>query len=219
MLPRIAYVEVHTYEGASLIKDWFESKYVKRPGHYHRSLTVAFLPSDFQNRRATATLTMSAQGNPFRTLPKGMPERSPHSLLYHLISALEPPPRAGAGQQQVQAPVPVVNPTGGAMGRGGGGGNFRGNQMNQMNMMGNMRGGNMMGGNMMRQGMMGGIGAGMGPGLGLGMGGFVGGGNPGFQSGGGFGGGRGGGMIPQGPRGGMIGGRGGGMMGGMGTNF
>jgi hypothetical protein len=27
--------------------------------------------SDFQNRRAAATLTSSAQGNPFRTLPKG----------------------------------------------------------------------------------------------------------------------------------------------------
>lgn len=28
--------------------------------------------SDFQNRRATATLTSSSQGNPFRTLPKGL---------------------------------------------------------------------------------------------------------------------------------------------------
>jgi hypothetical protein len=215
VLPRIAYVEVHNYEGASLIKQWFESKYVKRRGHYHRFLTVAFPHSDFQNRRATATLTMSAQGNPFRTLPKGTPERSPHGSLYHLISPSDPPPRTGTGQQQVQAPVPTVNPTGSAMGRGGGSGNFRGNQMNQMNMMGNMRGGNMMGSSMMRQGMIPGMGSGMGPGLNLG---FVGGGNAGFQGGGGFGGGRGGGMIPQGPRGGMMGGRGG-MMGGMGTNF
>jgi len=175
----IAYIEVHDYEGAQLIKQWFDS-------------------NDFQNRRATATLTNSAQGNPFRTLPK------------------EPPPRGNTSQQQQQSVVPAVNPTGGAMSRGGG--NFRGNQMSQMNMMGNMRG-NMMGGNMMQQGMMGGMGGGMGMGMGMGMGGnFMGGRNPGFQ-GGGFGGGRGGGIVPQGPRGGMMGGRGGGMMGGMGTNF
>lgn len=176
----IAYIEVHNPEGALQVKQWFDD-------------------NDFQNRRATATLTMSAQGNPFRTLPK------------------EPPPRGNTGPQQAQASVPSVNPVSSGTGRGGAG-NFRGNQMNQMNMMGNMRGGNMMGGNMMRPAMMGGMAPGMGAGLGMGMGGFVGG-NAGFQGGGGgFGGGRGGGMIPQGPRGGMMGGRGG-VMGGLGTNF
>jgi len=149
-----------------------------------------------------------------------MSQRSLHDVPYILlIPASEPPPRGNTGQQQAQGPVPATNPTGSATGRGGGG-NFRGNQMNQMSMVGNMRGGSMpMGGNMMRQGMMSGMGGGMGTGLGIGMGGFVGGGNAGFQSGGGgFGGGRGGGMIPQGPRGGMVG-RGGGMMGSLGTNF
>ncbi|KAF9468197.1 hypothetical protein BDZ94DRAFT_1280055 [Collybia nuda] len=168
----IAYIEVHDFEAAQLIKQWFDN-------------------NDFQNRKATATLTNSAQGNPFRTLPK------------------EPPPReAGRPQQQQMTPSPI--PTGGAgMGRGGGGGNFRGNQMN---MMGNMRAGAMMGGGMMRGGMMGG-GMGMG-----GMGGGFMGGNTGFGGGGGYGGGRGGGMVPQGPRGGMMGGRGGMMGGGMGMS-
>jgi len=35
------------------------------------AMTERVLPSDFQNRRATATFTSSSQGNPFRTLPKG----------------------------------------------------------------------------------------------------------------------------------------------------
>ncbi|KAG5642026.1 hypothetical protein DXG03_003773 [Asterophora parasitica] len=169
----IAYIEVHDSDSAQVLKN-----------------------CDFQNRRASATLTQSAQGNPFRTLPK------------------EPPTRGGGPQQQQQmAPAPI--PTGGAgMGRGGGG-NFRGNQMNNMNAMGG-RGG-MVGGGMMRGGMMGG---GMGMGMGMG-GGYMGshmGGNVGYGGNAGYGAGRGG-MIPQGPRGGMMGGGRGGMMGGMGTSF
>ncbi|KAF8071657.1 hypothetical protein FPV67DRAFT_1560467 [Lyophyllum atratum] len=161
----IAYIEVHDAEGAQVLKQWFDT-------------------NDFQNRRATATLTNSAQGNPFRTLPKG--------TVPPLNVAPAPIPTAGAG-----------------MGRGGGG-NFRGNQMNNMNMMGGGRGGMMGGAGMMRGGMMGG-----GMGMGMGMGGGFMGGNAGFGGGGNFGGGRGG-MIPQGPRGGMMGGGRGGMMGGMG---
>ncbi|KAG5637547.1 hypothetical protein H0H81_004178 [Sphagnurus paluster] len=130
----IAYVEVHDPEGAQILKQWFDV-------------------NDFQNRRASATLTSSAQGNPFRTLPK------------------EPPARVGTGQAQM-APAPI--PTAGA-GMGRGGANFRGNQMNNMNMMG---GRGMMGGGMMQgRGMMGGMGMGgyMGGGNTYGNQGFVGG--------------------------------------------
>ncbi|KAI0951110.1 hypothetical protein AcW1_008235 [Taiwanofungus camphoratus] len=174
----IAYVECRGFENASALKNWFDNH-------------------DFQNRRATATFTSSAQGNPFRTLPK------------------EPPPREL--RHQGGAPIPSTANTN--PGRGGGG-NFRGGGMGHQSGMNNMmnmgmRGG-MVGGGMMRGGMpammgMGGMG---------GMGGM----STGFVGNGmaGFGGGRGG-MIPQGPRGGMMGGAGfsgrGGMMGGMGTDF
>ncbi|KAF8183396.1 hypothetical protein BJ912DRAFT_976367 [Pholiota molesta] len=40
-----------------------------------RKLKMWFDNNDFQNRRATATLTNSSQGNPFRTLPKEPPTR------------------------------------------------------------------------------------------------------------------------------------------------
>ncbi|OCH95430.1 hypothetical protein OBBRIDRAFT_788318 [Obba rivulosa] len=175
----IAYVECHGHENAMVLKNWFEN-------------------NDFQNRRATATLTSSSQGNPFRTLPK------------------EPPPREF--RSQGGAPIP----SGGGPSTGRGGGNFRGGmsgggQMGMNNMMNmNMRGGGMMGGGMMRGGMpnmMGSMG-------GMGMGGMAAGFVPNAM-GGGFGGGRGG-MIPQGPRGGMMGGGGfgrGGMMGGMGMGM
>ncbi|KAG1779081.1 hypothetical protein EV702DRAFT_1090016 [Suillus placidus] len=49
----IAYVEFSSFENANAVKTWFDN-------------------NDFQNRRATATLTSSSQGNPFRTLPKGL---------------------------------------------------------------------------------------------------------------------------------------------------
>ncbi|KAH7912795.1 hypothetical protein BJ138DRAFT_1060358 [Hygrophoropsis aurantiaca] len=189
----IAYMEFGSYEAANTVKTWFDN-------------------NDFQNRRATATLTSSSQGNPFRTLPK------------------EPPARDTRVQQQ-SAPIPAA---GGNPGRGGG--NFRGGAPNQMggsqNMMGmgmQPRGGSMMGGGgMMRGGMpnlmgamggMGGMGMGgmgnMGMGNMNGMGGMGGFGN---GMGGGFMGGGRGGMIPQGPRGGMmVGGRGG--MNGMGMGM
>ncbi|KIJ67038.1 hypothetical protein HYDPIDRAFT_174304 [Hydnomerulius pinastri MD-312] len=190
----VAYLECGSYEAANAVKTWFDN-------------------NDFQNRRATATLTASSQGNPFRTLPK------------------EPPPREQQRSGQQGAPIPT-----GGTGMGRGGNSYRGGQMGggQNNMMGGgmQRGGGMMGGNMMRGGMpgmmgnMGGMGMGnmgmgaMGAmGLGnMGMGGFGGAMGGGGMGGGGFvgGGGRGG-MIPQGPRGGgmMVGGG----RGGMGMSF
>ncbi|KAH9902819.1 hypothetical protein C8Q73DRAFT_671883 [Cubamyces lactineus] len=182
----IAYVECHSPENATTLKNWFDN-------------------NDFQNRRASVTFTSSAQGNPFRTLPK------------------EPPPR----EQRHTG-------NSGGMARGGGGGSFRGG-MGAANMgvapMMNapMRGGGMMGGAMRggMPGMMGNFGMGFGMG-----GGFVGnamGGGAGFggrggmipqgprggmmgNGGGGFGGGRGGmmggvgmGMMPMAGRGGFGG--------------
>ncbi|KAH9928660.1 uncharacterized protein B0H18DRAFT_1117851 [Fomitopsis serialis] len=52
----IAYVECHSFESASALKNWFDN-------------------NDFQNRRATANYTSTSQGNPFRTLPKEPPPR------------------------------------------------------------------------------------------------------------------------------------------------
>ncbi|KAI0671566.1 hypothetical protein C8Q78DRAFT_1127881 [Trametes maxima] len=174
----IAYVECHTPENATTLKTWFDD-------------------NDFQNRRASATFTNAAQGNPFRTLPK------------------EPPPRE---QRHGNAMGGGGGGGGGGMARGGG--NFRGGMGGGMGatamMNGGMRGGGMMGGGMRggMHGMMNNFNMGFGMG-----GGFVG------NNMGGFGGGRGGGMIPQGPRGGMMGGAGGfgggrgGMMGGVGMGM
>jgi len=193
----VAYVECGGFENANTLKTWFDN-------------------NDFQNRRATATLTSTSQGNPFRTLPK------------------EPPPR----ERQQGTPIPTGG-TGTGTGMGRGGGTYRGGgaQMGGGMMGGGMqRGGGMMGGGMMRggmPGMMGNMGnmgnmamANMGMGAmgamamgNMGMGGFgggMGGGgmNQGFVGGGG---GRGG-MIPQGPRGsGMM--VGGGGRGGMGVGM
>lgn len=140
----IAYLECGSYENAAALKQWFDN-------------------SEFQNRRVTATLTGSSQGNPFRTLPK------------------EPPPRENRNvmAQQTQN-----------IGRGGG--NFRGSMRGNMrgggaanggNMMNNMQGmgmpvgmgfspgmmGNMMGGSF-PNGMMGNMGFGGGRGGARGMG-------------------------------------------------
>ncbi|CDO70886.1 hypothetical protein BN946_scf184804.g18 [Trametes cinnabarina] len=164
----IAYVECHSPENATILKNWFDN-------------------NDFQNRRASATYTSSAQGNPFRTLPK------------------EPPPR----EQR------YGNNAGGGVARGGG--NFRGGMGGGGNMGVNpmmntpMRGGGMIGG-AMRGGMPGMMNN---YGMGFGMGaGFVG--NNMGAAAAGFAGGRGG-MIPQGPRGGIMGGgAGGGFVGGRG---
>ncbi|KAI0033691.1 hypothetical protein K488DRAFT_77763 [Vararia minispora EC-137] len=101
----IAYVECGSSENATTLKNWFDN-------------------NDFQNRRATANLTSSSQGNPFRTLPK------------------EPPPRENRMQGNFGR--------GGGNFRGGSmGGHMGGNMMGGMN----MRGGGMMNGGMMRGGM------------------------------------------------------------------
>lgn len=52
----IAYIECGSLENALVIKTWFDSH-------------------DFQYRKVNATLTTSANGNPFRTLPKEPPTR------------------------------------------------------------------------------------------------------------------------------------------------
>jgi hypothetical protein len=52
----VSYVECGSFENANSLKTWLDN-------------------NDFQNRRATATLTSSTQGNPFRTLPKEPPPR------------------------------------------------------------------------------------------------------------------------------------------------
>ncbi|KAJ3856140.1 hypothetical protein EV368DRAFT_71825 [Lentinula lateritia] len=164
----IAYVECGGYDNAVALKNWFDN-------------------NDFQNRKATATLSSSAQGNPFRTLPK------------------EPPVREGRVQPQqsgtMQPQVNTVRGGGTFRGRGGmrggvpnaGGGT---GTMGMANMgMGNM-GMNM--GNMMSN-MMGNVGMGNMGMSNMGMGGFMGGGA--FS--------RGGGMMPRGggmmARGGMMG--------------
>ncbi|KAI0711899.1 hypothetical protein C8T65DRAFT_179309 [Cerioporus squamosus] len=169
----IAYIECHSAENATTLKNWFDN-------------------NDFQNRRATANLSSSAQGNPFRTLPK------------------EPPPREQRYQNNAQ----------GNMGRGGG--NFRGGMgggMGMNNVMANPVRGGMMGGGM-RGGMpnmMGNLGMGNFGGMGAGFvgntmaGGFAGGRGGMIPQGP-----RGGGMMAGG---GGFGGRGGGMMGGMGMGM
>lgn len=172
----IAYIECHSPDNAAALKNWFAN-------------------NEFQNRRASVSYTSSAQGNPFRTLPK------------------EPPPRDVRAQNGGQGQGQVVTSAiggGGGMGRG----NFRGGAAGGQNMgnMGGMRGG-MMGGGMMRGGMMNPM-ANMGmPNMAMGNMGMGGMGMMPFAAGRG-------GMIPSGPRsgGGMAGG---GYVGrgGMGTGF
>ncbi|KAF8813384.1 hypothetical protein BYT27DRAFT_7180870 [Phlegmacium glaucopus] len=201
----IAYLECHDSQSATSLKFWFDN-------------------NDFQNRRATATLTSSAQGNPFRTLPKEPPARSdgrPQPQPQSTVAVGQPP------VVPTRASFRGGNPGGmgrGMMGNGGGGsGSMMNSTMAGMGMgnmgMGNMGMGNMGMGNMNPMGM-GNMGTGMNVGGGMGMGGNGGGGN--FMGGGrgAFQGGRGG-MVPQGPRGGMAGRGGviGGGGGGMGTNF
>jgi len=171
----IAYIECHSPENAAALKNWFAN-------------------NEFQNRRASVSYTSSAQGNPFRTLPK------------------EPPPRDvraqhGGGQGQA-----VTGGMGGGGGIGVGRGNFRGGATGGHNMgnMGAMRGG-MMAGGMMRGGMMNAM-ANMGmPNMAMGNMGMGAMGMMPFATGRG-------GMIPSGPR---SAGMGGGYVGrgGMGTGF
>ncbi|KAJ3829579.1 hypothetical protein F5878DRAFT_614710 [Lentinula raphanica] len=171
----IAYVECGSHDNAIALKNWFDN-------------------NDFQNRKATATLTSSSQGNPFRTLPK------------------EPPVREGRVQPQQNGSVQPqsTNFRGGGTFRGRGGmrgsapngGNAGPGNMGMANMGMNNMGMNM--GNMMS--MMGNVGMGNMGMNNMGMGGYMG-------NGGAFG--RGGGMMARG--GGMMA-RGGGMM-GMGTSL
>ncbi|KAF5341956.1 hypothetical protein D9611_001385 [Ephemerocybe angulata] len=176
----IAYIECHDANAANTLKDWFDN-------------------NEFQNRRATATLSSSAQGNPFRTLPKEPPAREGRMPGQQNVRGGHTTGRGGhithrgglVGGGNQTPPIPGMIP-------GMGMGNLGLNPMAAMGM-----------GNMNMAAAMAGM---------AGMGGMGGAGN--FMGGrGGFVGGRGG-MIPQGPRGGgMMGGGRGGMMGGMGTNF
>ncbi|KAF7795984.1 hypothetical protein EIP86_007153 [Pleurotus ostreatoroseus] len=185
----IAYVECHSSDNAQTLKTWFDN-------------------NEFQNRHASATLTSSSQGNPFRTLPKGRPLHGHDRMHSNFGHFSEPPPREQRqGMMQNNA------------GRGGTG--FRGGMGNTGNVGGGattggmgmgMRGGGMMNNGMMRGGMpgmmgmpnMGGMGMG-GMSMGMGMGtGFVG----GNVGGGGFNGGRGGMMPQRGNMGGGFSGRG-----------
>nr|GAT52446.1 predicted protein [Mycena chlorophos] len=131
----IAYVECGDYQNAMMLKNWFDN-------------------NDFQGRRASATLTSSAQGNPFRTLPKDPPPREQ---------------RMQTPQQQSSAQMPMMN-----MMNNRGGGTFRGGMRGGgMNMMSGMRGGMPMGMGMMMPGM--GMNMGMNMGMMNGGGGFGGG--------------------------------------------
>jgi len=66
----IAYLECHSPEAAVALKEWFDTQYALRIYRDLGMLTL-LLTSEFQNRKANASLTTSSLGNPFRTLPKG----------------------------------------------------------------------------------------------------------------------------------------------------
>ncbi|TFL04193.1 hypothetical protein BDV98DRAFT_563719 [Pterulicium gracile] len=184
----VSWVECGSEDAAATLKAWFDS-------------------NDFQNRRATATLSASSTGNPFRTLPK------------------DPPPREG--RQFTNPSNSSTGHSGGGGGGGGGRGSYRGGHNNMggrgglNSNMNAMRGGqsNMMGmGNMPNMTNIGAMG--MGGGMGMGGMGMMGGmpangmnmgmGMPANM--GHFGGAQQmhmrGGMIPQGARGGGMMGRG-----------
>ncbi|EPT01327.1 hypothetical protein FOMPIDRAFT_1023262 [Fomitopsis schrenkii] len=178
----IAYVECHSFENASAIKNWFDN-------------------NDFQNRRATANYTSTSQGNPFRTLPKEPP---PRELRHGNQGAIG---NAGRGGGNFRGGMQNNNMgmRGGMMGNGG---MMRGGMSNMMGMaMGGMGGMGAMG--MGGMNGMGGMGMGMGgAGMGMGMG-NMGGGRGGMIPQGprggmmGRGGGMGMGMMPMGGRGGF----------------
>lgn len=176
----IAFIECHTAQAAATLKQWFDN-------------------NEFQNRKVSATLTSTSQGNPFRTLPK------------------DPPPRDSR-------PTGGLTNRGGFVNRGGhtGGMTHRGGLTGGVNSnnppsvpagmipgmgMPNMPMGMPMGMNPAMLAQMANM-AGMGN---MGMGGNFGGGGRGGFSGRG---------MPSQGRGGMMGMSRGGMMGGgMGTNF
>ncbi|KIY44061.1 hypothetical protein FISHEDRAFT_67756 [Fistulina hepatica ATCC 64428] len=149
----VAYVVCGSPQNAAAVKAWFDN-------------------NSFQSRKATAQLTNSATGNPFRTLPK------------------EPPPRDGVRGGAGQSPMGHTGGRGGFRGNamGGRGGMANGGMMNgaPMGMMGGNMGmgmagaGGYMGGFAGGRGMMnsgrGMVGGGRGHMMG-GMGGMMGGGN------------------------------------------
>lgn len=156
----VAYVETDSEADAKRIKTWFEE-------------------NDFQFRRANVTLTTSANGNPFRTLPKDpMPKT-------------DRPQRGGMG-------MGMGGRGGGGMGRGGHSGSQPPMAGAPIRMGGNNAGAPPMG--MMNPMMMGMMGAGGNPGTGANSGGRP------YGRGGGRGGGGGGGWGNRGGRGGNAGG-------------
>lgn len=119
----IAYVECHSHENALAFKAYFDE-------------------NNFQNRKASASLTSSSLGNPFRTLPK-----DPHSNKDD----------DGGGRGGFK----------GNVGRGTGGGGRGGMSRGGFNNSNAMGGGGFVGNNPMGMGMQN---AGMGMGMGGGMG-------------------------------------------------
>ncbi|KZT53256.1 hypothetical protein CALCODRAFT_501310 [Calocera cornea HHB12733] len=93
----IAYIEFENADEAQKVKDWFDT-------------------NDFQGHRANVTITSSAHGNPFRTLPKPEPARD----------GPKGPMRGGmhGNRGGAQGNGANANPMGmnNNMGRGGGGG-------------------------------------------------------------------------------------------------
>lgn len=113
----VAYVETDSEADAKRIKTWFEE-------------------NDFQFRRANATLTTSANGNPFRTLPKDpLPksERPQRGGMMggrgggmgrggHTAPMAGAPIRMGGNNNSSAPPMGMMNPMMmGMMGAGGGG--------------------------------------------------------------------------------------------------
>ncbi|TFY52609.1 hypothetical protein EVJ58_g9915 [Rhodofomes roseus] len=150
----ISYVECHSFENASALKNWFDN-------------------NDFQNRRATANYTSTSQGNPFRTLPKEPPPREMRHGGGQMQGGLGNTGRGGGNFRGGGAAAAQNNMgmgvRGGMMGNGG---MMRGAMPNMMGMgMGTMGG---MGGMGMGMGGMGGGGMGMGMGgMGGGRGGMI----------------------------------------------
>jgi len=92
----IAYIEFKNAAEAQKVKDWFDS-------------------NDFQGHRANVTITSSAHGNPFRTLPKPEPARDGPKP--NMRGGMQGGNRGGMQGANGNAPNSMV---GNNMGRGGG---------------------------------------------------------------------------------------------------
>lgn len=99
----VAYVECHSHENATTLKNWFDN-------------------NEFQNRRANATFTSASHGNPFRTLPKDPPPREQRANNQQRVGTQN----NFRGSNSMPSSTPV-NPMRGGMGNGGMG---RGGAMN-----------------------------------------------------------------------------------------